>query len=71
MPGGRIACERKNAMAKVKKNIVMNRLSGTLGDQVVLKRDKAARTILSVKPTFPEDREFSDAQKEARGRIDG
>ncbi len=50
-------------MAKVKKNVVVNGLSGMLGDQVVFKRDKAGRTILSVKPTFPEDRVFSEAQK--------
>ncbi|MBN1427345.1 MAG: hypothetical protein JXB07_03100 [Anaerolineae bacterium] len=51
-------------MAKVKKNVVVKGLSGMLGDQVVFKRDKAGRTILSVKPTFPEDRVFSQAQKE-------
>jgi len=51
-------------MARVKKNVVMKGLSGSLGDQVVIKRDKAGRTIVSVMPTFPDDREFSDAQKE-------
>ena len=50
-------------MARVKKNVVMKGLSGVLGDQVVIKRDKAGRTIISVMPTFPDDREFSDLQK--------
>ena len=50
-------------MAKVKKNVVMKGLSGSLGDQLVIKRDKAGRTIIGVMPTFPDDREFSDAQK--------
>ncbi len=51
-------------MAKVQKNIVINGVSGMLGDQLVLKRDKAGRTIVSVKPTFPEDREFTQQQKD-------
>ena len=50
-------------MARVKKNVVVKGLCGVLGDQVVFKRDKAGRTIVSVMPTFPDDREFSDAQK--------
>lgn len=51
-------------MAKVKKNVVMNGLSGMLADQVVVKQDKAGRTIITVKPTFRDDREFSEAQQE-------
>lgn len=51
-------------MAKVKKNVVMKGLSGTLADQVVVKQDKAGRTIIAVKPTFREDRVFSEAQQE-------
>lgn len=51
-------------MAKVQKNIVINGLSGMLGDQLVIKRDRAGRTIVGVKPTFPQNREFSDRQKE-------
>jgi hypothetical protein len=51
-------------MARVKKNVVMKGLSGSLGDQLVIKQDKGGRTIVSVMPTFPDDREFSDAQKE-------
>lgn len=51
-------------MAKVKKNVVIKGLSGSLGDQLVIKGGKGGRTIVSVKPTFPEDRVFSQAQKE-------
>lgn len=50
-------------MARVKKNVVVKGLCGVLGDQVVFKRDKAGRTIVSVLPTFADDREFSDLQK--------
>jgi len=50
-------------LARVKKNVVVKGLCGVLGDQVVFKRDKAGRTIVSVMPTFPDDREFSDLQK--------
>lgn len=51
-------------MAKVRKNIVIQGLSGSLGDQVVIKQDKAGRTIVSVKPAFDPNRTFSEAQKE-------
>ena len=33
-----------------------------LGNQLIFKRDKAGRTIVSIKPRFPEDREFTPAQ---------
>ena len=49
-------------MAKVRENIVMQGLSGTLGNQLVIKLDKAGRTIVSAKPHFNGDREFSPAQ---------
>ena len=48
-------------MAKVQDNIVMQGLSGTLGNQLVLKISKG-RTIVSTKPTFSENRTFSAAQ---------
>ncbi|MBN1428825.1 MAG: hypothetical protein JXB07_10605 [Anaerolineae bacterium] len=64
MTTGAQSRERGNTMAKVRKNIVISGSSGALGDQLVLKRDKAGRTILSAKPTFPEDREFTQAQKD-------
>lgn len=43
-------------------NIIIDRVSGTIGDQLVLKRTRGGRTILIKKPTFREDRKFSDAQ---------
>ena len=49
-------------MAKVKGNLFMARLSGSLGDQLIVKRDRGGRTIICKKPTFQEDREFSSAQ---------
>jgi hypothetical protein len=54
-------------MAKVQHNAVIKGVSGTLGDQLIVKRDKAGRSILCKKPTFAEDRKFSEAQKEQQG----
>ena len=51
-------------MAKVKQNIVIQGLSGSLGEQLVIKVAKGGRTIVSVKPTFDENRVFSVAQQE-------
>jgi hypothetical protein len=51
-------------MALVRQNIVMQGLSGTLGEQLVIKVAKGGRTIVSVKPTFDENRAFSAAQQE-------
>lgn len=53
-------------MAKVRNNIVMKGLSGSLGDQLVLKQDKAGRTIVSVKPSFDPNHTFTDAQKQVQ-----
>lgn len=49
-------------MVKVKKNIVMEGMSGALGDQLILKWVRGGRTILCVKPTFDPDRQYSEAQ---------
>lgn len=49
-------------MAKVRENLVMQGLSGTLGNQLIIKTDKGGRTIISAKPQFRSDREFSPAQ---------
>jgi len=49
-------------MAKVKGNLFMARLSGSLGDQLIVKKGRGGRTIICKKPTFQEDREFSPAQ---------
>ena len=49
-------------MARVRKNLAMQGLTGKLGDQFVIRIDKAGRTIVGTKPTFSEGRQFSDAQ---------
>lgn len=56
-------------MAKIRKNIIIQGFSGTLGDQLVIKQDKAGRTILAVPPTFDPDRTFSAAQLERQERF--
>ena len=49
-------------MATVRRNLVIEGLGGMLGNQLILKRDKAGRTIISIKPRFDENREFTPAQ---------
>ena len=49
-------------MAKVRNNIITQGLSGSLGDQIVFRSDKAGRTIVAAKPAFSSDREFNAAQ---------
>lgn len=49
-------------MAKVRKNIAMQGLTGILGDQFLVRTDKAGRTIVGTKPTFKSSRTFSEAQ---------
>ena len=49
-------------MAKVNGNLFLDRLSGTLGDQLIVKKGRGGGTIVCKKPTFREDREFSPAQ---------
>ncbi len=56
-------------MARASKNVVVEGLRGTLGNQIVFKRDKAGRTIVSKKPEFGPDRVFSEAQKAQQGRF--
>ncbi len=50
-------------MAKVRQNIVVQGLSGSLGEQLAIKQDKADRTIVSAKPSFNPNRELSISQK--------
>jgi hypothetical protein len=38
-------------------------LKGSLGDQFVIRKDKAGRTIIANKPVFDEDRVFTERQK--------
>ena len=49
-------------MAKVRNNVMVRGLSGSFGDQMVIKTDKGGRTIVSNKPGFNENRRFSDVQ---------
>ena len=49
-------------MARVRENIVMQGLSGTLGNQLIIKTNKNGQTIISAKPNFDSDREFTPAQ---------
>lgn len=49
-------------MAKVRKNMAMQGLTGMLGDQFLVRTDKAGRTIVSSRPTFKDSRAFSAVQ---------
>ena len=49
-------------MARVRKNMAMQGLTGLLGDQFLMRTDKAGRTIVSSRPVFKEGRAFSQAQ---------
>jgi hypothetical protein len=48
-------------MAKVRKNALLEDLSGSTGD-LVLKRARSGTMYVARKPTFPDDRQFSAAQ---------
>jgi hypothetical protein len=50
-------------MAEVFDNIILEGLRGSLGDKLVLRRGRGGKTIISAKPVFAPDREFSAAQK--------
>lgn len=50
-------------MAKVTQNIIVQGLSGSLGQQLVLRRSPSGRTIVSAKPSFAARRKFTDAQQ--------
>jgi len=52
-------------MAKVRKNVVISGLSGSLGDQLVIQTGKGGQTIIRTKPR-PSDQPPSAAQAEAR-----
>jgi hypothetical protein len=56
-------------MAKVRNNIVIQGLSGSLGDQLVVKLDKSGRTIVGVSPTFDPNRTYSEAQLEQQSQF--
>jgi hypothetical protein len=48
-------------VAKLKKNALIEGLSGSIGD-LVLKRARSGTMYMARKPTFPDDRQFSAAQ---------
>jgi len=50
-------------MAKVRQNIFVHGLSGSLGNQFVVRQDKAGRTIVGAKPNFKPNRDLTDSQK--------
>jgi hypothetical protein len=56
-------------MAKVQNNVMARGVVGLFGDQLVLKRDKAGRTILSNRPHFRADRVFTPAQRTQQERF--
>ena len=56
-------------MARVRRNIVVEGLAGMLASQLVFKHDKAGRTIISIKPRFDENREFTPAQMAQQERF--
>jgi hypothetical protein len=55
-------------MAEAKLSFPIEELSGLLGGQLVFKRDRAGRTIVSRKPNF-ENRVFSAEQKQHQSRF--
>ena len=55
-------------MAKVKNNIVMRGLSGSLGEDLYVRETRDGRTIISKKPDFS-NRQFSEAQLEQQSRM--
>jgi len=49
-------------MAKVYNNIFIRGLTGSLGDQFVIRKTRSGRTIIANKPTFDENRVFEPDQ---------
>ncbi len=60
---------KEKEMAKVGKNIIIEGLSGSLGDQLVIKMGKGGQTIISTMPKFPEGRQFTEAQTAQQQRF--
>ena len=51
-------------MAQVRNNIIIKGLSGSIGNQLVFKQDKAGRTIVGAPPSIDPDRTYSEAELE-------
>ncbi len=56
-------------MATVRKNIVIEGISGSLGDQLVIRIGKGGQTIISTKPKFSDNRQFTEAQQAHKQRF--
>ena len=56
-------------MAKVRNNIIIQGLSGSLGDQLVIRQDRAGRTIVGVAPTFDPNRTYTEAQLDRQDKF--
>lgn len=56
-------------MARVTLNPILDEIRGEMGDQLVFKRDRLGRTILSRKPDFGPDRRFSSSQRAHQDRF--
>jgi hypothetical protein len=50
-------------MAKVANNIFVRGLTGTVGDQFVIRKTRSGKTIVANIPSFDENREFTETQK--------
>jgi hypothetical protein len=50
-------------MAKVRNNILIQGLTGSLGNQLVIRTGKGGQTIVSAKPVFAPNRKLSAAQQ--------
>ena len=56
-------------MAKVRNNIFVRGLSGSVGDQFVVKQSRDGKTIISNSPTFNQNRTFSAAQLDQQDKF--
>jgi hypothetical protein len=56
-------------MATVRNNIIMQGLSGGLGNQLVIRQDKAGRTIIATRPRHNPNRVFSETQQQHRNNF--
>src|SRR3989337_1546981 len=59
-----ICTRMKHTMSQVFDNIVLSGLTGSLGGKLVLRRGRRGQPIVSAKPVFAPNREFTAAQKE-------
>jgi hypothetical protein len=50
-------------MAKVHNNIFVRGLTGSIGDQFVIRKTRSGKTIIANKPRFDDNREFTEKQK--------